>query len=113
MKRKNNVCFIENCGAFDTSLDFIDVSKKVISSVINISDSFGVLICGSGGMSIAANRYPKITAALCHSSKEAMLARQKSDSNVLCLSGDTIDTKIAIETLRHLLQQIFFRKERS
>ena len=51
-----------------------------------------VLICGSGvGMSITANRDPKIRAALAFNSKVAELVRQHNDANILVLPGRQID----------------------
>lgn len=100
---------IKDCGAFDASLDYIDITKKSVSTLMGTTGkTFGVFICGSGiGVSIAANRYPEIRAALCHSPAEAMLARQKSNANVLCLGGDTIETTLAIETLEAFLTTSF------
>lgn len=49
---------------------------------------FGILLCGSGiGVSIAANRFSGIRAALCRTTEEAMLSRQHNNANVLCLGG--------------------------
>ncbi len=105
---------IKDCGAFDSSSDYIDITQKTISTLISLPEnSSGVLICGSGiGVSIAANRNPKIRAALCHSPHEATLARQKSNANVLCLSGDTITTTLAIETLAAFLNTRFLEERK-
>lgn len=49
----------------------------------------GVLLCGSGiGMSIAANRYPHMRAALCRTSEDARVARLHNDANTLVLGAD-------------------------
>ena len=48
----------------------------------------GILCCGTGiGMSIAANRYPHVRAALCATPSQARLAREHNGANVLCLSS--------------------------
>jgi len=48
----------------------------------------GILICGSGiGMSIVANKFKGIRAALCHNIYSAKFSRLHNDSNVLCLGG--------------------------
>lgn len=103
---------IKDCGAFDASTDYIDITHKVISTLIKLPEnSFGVLICGSGiGVSIAANRHPKVRAALCHSPYEASLSRQKSNANVLCLSGDTMATNLAMEALEIFLTTNFLEE---
>lgn len=61
--------------------------KKVLAENIK-----GILICGSGiGVSMVANRYSGIRAALCRSPKEAALSREHNNANVLCL-GARINT---------------------
>tara|TARA_Y100000389_G_C17330984_1_gene448067 strand:- start:342 stop:794 length:453 start_codon:yes stop_codon:yes gene_type:complete len=51
-------------------------------------NSFGVLLCGTGiGISMAANRYTHIRAALCLNLTYARLAREHNNANVLCLPG--------------------------
>ena len=46
----------------------------------------GILVCGTGiGMSIVANKYRGIRAALCTTEFEARMARAHNDANVLCL----------------------------
>ncbi|MBF0314778.1 MAG: RpiB/LacA/LacB family sugar-phosphate isomerase [Oligoflexia bacterium] len=52
------------------------------------SYTLGVLICGSGiGMSMVANRFSGIRAALCRSEEDARLSREHNDANVLCLGA--------------------------
>ena len=77
-------------GTFDDvkKVDYPDYAKK-LCSMVKKESSKGILICGTGiGMSISANRYPGIRAALCHDLKNAEMARKHNDSNVLVLSGD-------------------------
>ena len=48
----------------------------------------GILLCGSGiGVSIVANRFSKVRAALCRTVEEAKLSRQHNDANVLCMGA--------------------------
>ena len=61
----------------------IELVKKVLQE-----NKKGILMCGSGiGMSMAANRFKGIRAALCHSSREAKLSREHNDANILCLGA--------------------------
>lgn len=61
---------------------------------------FGVLICGSGqGMSIRANKYPHIRAALCWSKESAELARRHNDANVICLGSRLQSEESILEIL--------------
>ena len=78
-------------------VDYPDYGAKLAKAMKPVSDARGVLICGSGiGISIAANRFPWIRAALCHDMTTAILARQHNDANVVAL-GERI-TGIATAT---------------
>ncbi|MDO7253739.1 ribose 5-phosphate isomerase B [Helicobacter cappadocius] len=71
----------------DIKVDYPDFAKKVCKEVLNIKNSKGVLICGTGlGMSIAANRYSGIRATLCLDAYMGKMARAHNDANVLCLA---------------------------
>ena len=82
-------------------VDYPDYAKKLALSVKKKS-SFGILICGSGiGVSIAANRFKKIRAAVCYNQLSASLARKHNNANVLCLGARLINfnnTKKIINT---------------
>ncbi len=68
----------------------------------------GVLICGSGiGISIAANRYAEVRAALVHDALGARLARQHNDANVICFGGRMIGAEVARDCLRVFLSTEF------
>lgn len=59
----------------------------------------GILICGSGiGVSMAANRYKGIRAALCRSPHEAEMARKHNNANVLCM-GARFNTEEEIKAI--------------
>lgn len=67
----------------------------------------GILICGSGiGMSMSANRFPGIRAALCTSAYMAEITRKHNDANVLCL-GARISGEGEVESML----QAFFTAE--
>ncbi|MBI3873721.1 MAG: ribose 5-phosphate isomerase B, partial [Arcobacter sp.] len=78
---------VEDLGPFDTlRVDYPDYASKVCEAVLSDNGSKGILICGSGiGMSMAANKFAGIRAALCHNEYSAKMARQHNDANVLCL----------------------------
>ena len=80
-----------------------DVAKRFKKEVID----FGILICGSGiGISIAANRYNHIRAALCNDIESTKLSRLHNDANILVLSGRSTDKILAIDCLN-----IFFNTQ--
>ena len=67
------------------SCDYPDIAKKLVKEVLK-DGSKGILVCGTGiGMSIAANKYDGIRAALCSDTFSARMTREHNDSNVLCL----------------------------
>ena len=70
--------------------------------------TIGIFICGSGiGMSIQANRYPFIRAALVYTTEGARLARQHNDANVLCLGARMTDEATALACVRTFLSTEF------
>jgi len=92
----------------DESVDYPDYAHFLVSNIHKISNSKGVLICGSGvGMSIVANRDPKIRAGLAFNSKIAELIRQHNDANVLVLPGRFIDIHEAIKCVDKFLKTNF------
>jgi len=80
-------------------VDYPDFAAKVCEEVLKNENSKGILICGSGiGMSMAANKFDGIRAALCHSEYSAKMARQHNDANVLCL-GERVSGPGMIEAI--------------
>lgn len=72
-------------------VDYPDYAFKVAGAVQARKAERGILICSTGiGMSIAANRFPKVRAALCCSARLARLSREHNDANVLCLGADFV-----------------------
>lgn len=68
----------------------------------------GIIICGSGiGISIAANRFPAVRAALCTSTEMAALARQHNDANVLALGARLMSEEQAYELIETFLKTEF------
>ena len=91
-----NLC-IKDLGSHSEDLvDYPDFAKELCNEMT--VNTFGILICGSGiGMSIAANRFKKVRAALCYSNAMVKLARQHNDANVLVLGSRFITNKQALE----------------
>jgi ribose 5-phosphate isomerase B len=92
----------------EDSVDYPDFAEKLSQAIDDGRAKLGVLMCGSGiGMSIAANRNPKIRAALCLTPEMARLARQHNDANVLVMGGRLIKPETARECLRAFLETPF------
>lgn len=89
-----------DCGSDDTPSRYPYYAAKVASAVSAGTADKGILICGSGiGMSIAANKYKGVRAALVSDSYSAYLTRRHNDSNVLCLGGCTSGRWTILEIL--------------
>ena len=72
----------------EESVDYPDYAIKVARSITSGNHSLGILICGTGlGMSIVANKFRKIRAALCTTPYLAEYSRRHNDANILCLGG--------------------------
>ncbi len=88
------------------STDYPVYAKKVCYSVLEKKADFGILICGSGiGMSIAANRYKKIYAALCWSPEIAKAARHDDGANVLVLSSNYTSKENSVEIVKTMINE--------
>lgn len=80
------------------SVDYPDYALRVVTALLNKDCEKGIIMCGSGiGVSISANRFPKIRAALCWDSFSAKLSRQHNDSNILTMGGRLIGVELAKE----------------
>ena len=78
-----------NCDA----VDYPDYGSLAAQRVSSGEFDQGVLICGSGiGMSIVANKFPNIRAALCLDEDMAQMSRLHNDSNILVLAARKTDT---------------------
>ena len=82
-----------DCGTNSSkSVDYPDFAKLAVDNILKKKSDIAVLICGSGiGMSITANRFNGIGAALCRNVDDAKLARQHNNANILALPGKQID----------------------
>ena len=80
----------------NASVDYPDFAKTVCKAVAAGEYQYGVLVCGTGiGMSITANKYRGIRAALCTSEFEARMTRAHNDANVLCLGQRVVGAGLA------------------
>jgi ribose 5-phosphate isomerase B len=90
------------------SVDYPDYGKKVAEAVTNGTADRGILICGTGiGMSIVANRFPKVRAALCHDHFTAQMSREHNDANVLVMGERVIGKGVALEIVKTWLETEF------
>lgn len=84
----------------DASCDYPVYADKVCRAVLKDRDSFGLLVCGTGiGMSMAANRFKGIRAALCTCEAQGRLTRAHNNANVLCLGERITGQLVALGIL--------------
>ena len=98
------------CNKSDISQDYPDYAKKLCNNLkaCNKNKAMGILICGSGiGMSIVANRYSFVRAALCCNEKAAKLARNHNNANVLCIGSRFCNKEQSLEMANIFLSQDF------
>jgi ribose 5-phosphate isomerase B len=70
------------------SSDYPDFGAKGAQKVCSGEAEMGILICGTGiGMSIVANKFKGIRAAVCWNRETASLAREHNSANILCLGA--------------------------
>jgi ribose 5-phosphate isomerase B len=86
-------------GTFSTkSVDYPDFIHPLAKAIEEDSSKKGVIICGSGnGVSMVANKYKNVRAALCWKTEIAVLARQHNDANILALPARFISQEDAYE----------------
>jgi ribose 5-phosphate isomerase B len=100
---------VEDVGTFgEESVSYADFGAKVASKVSRGEHRRGILLCGTGlGMSMVANRYPHVRAALCGDIFMARMSRCHNDSNVLVLGGRVTGESLALEVVRTWLETPF------
>lgn len=90
------------------SVDYPDFAYALAHALKDGRADLGVLVCGSGiGISIAANRYPEIRAALIHDALGARMSRQHNDANVIVFGGRMIGPDTAQDCLNVFLSTDF------
>jgi len=108
LKKIANIEVIDYGTSGPDSVDYPDFGRKVAEAVSNGTADRGILICGTGiGMSMVANRYPKVRAALCHDHFTAQMSRLHNDSNVLCMGERVIGRGVACDVVKTWLETDF------
>ncbi|MBI1967224.1 MAG: RpiB/LacA/LacB family sugar-phosphate isomerase [Gemmatimonadetes bacterium] len=94
--------------ALDPADDFPDYAKPVADAVSRGVAQRGVLTCGTGlGMAYAANRYPRVRAAVAWSPEIAQLARKHNDANILVLPSRFVSEREGLAILHTWLDTQF------
>ena len=90
------------------AVDYPDYAKVLSKRLKKENKSIGIIFCGTGiGISMAANRFSHIRAALCTSIEMASKSRKHNDANVLALGGRILEDKLALEIVKEFLYTDF------
>ncbi len=101
---------VDDCGAYSAEpSNWAEYGAKGAALVsADPEHTVGILVCGSGiGMSIVANKFPDVRAALCHDENSARLARRHNNANVLTLGARFVDTETALKIVVVFLETPF------
>ena len=100
---------IKDLGCFSLdAVDYPDYAKLLSDKLETDFNSQGILFCGTGiGISMAANRYSHIRAALCTTVEMASKSRKHNNANVLALGGRILTDKLAIDIVYEFLNTDF------
>ena len=94
-------------------VDYPDSAEAVAVALRDEQADRGIIVCGSGaGVSIAANKFPGIRAAVCHDTYTAHQAVEHDDMNVLCLGARVVGAALALEVATAFLAAVFSGEDR-
>ena len=92
----------------NNSVDYPDYAKKVARNVSSKKSNMGILVCGSGtGMSMSANKFKKIRAAVCYNKASTRLSRQHNNANIMALGARLTKKSGAIKLVNVFLNTKF------
>ena len=106
--KNNNYNFEDlGCNSID-AVDYPDYAKALAKKLIINNQIRGILFCGTGiGISMAANRFSHIRAALCTNVEMASKSRKHNNANVLVLGGRILKKSLAIDIVKEFLNTKF------
>ena len=80
----------------EASVDYPDCAKPVCKAVLDGECECGILICGTGiGISMAANKFKGIRAALCGDVFSAKMSKEHNNANIICMGGRVLGRELA------------------
>jgi ribose 5-phosphate isomerase B len=92
----------------EDSVDYPDFGVLVAEKVSKGELERGILICGTGiGMSIIANKFPRVRAALANDLYSSRCSREHNDSNILVMGGRIVGRELAKEIVKVWLETPF------
>ena len=109
LRENNNIEVIDQgTESPEKSVDYPDFAGRVVKAIQNNEVEMGILLCGTGiGISISANKYKGIRAALCHDAYTARMSRRHNNANILAMGGRTTGKEIAFDMVEIWLNTPF------
>ena len=106
---KNQNIMLHDLGTHSTqSCDYPDIAKTMAENILNKKFDKGILICGTGiGISIAANRFSGIRAAVLYNASVAKLTREHNDANIAVFGAREQSFKDVVHYLDIFLNTAF------
>src|SRR5690554_6737953 len=101
---------VQDLGAFSeiSDDDYPDYAEKVAIALQNKKAERGILICGSAvGVSVAANKFKGIRAAVCHDTYSAHQSVEHDNANILCIGQRVVGIALAQDIIRAFLSAKF------
>ena len=93
--------------------DYPDFAQLVAQKIQAEEADRGIVICGSGvGVSVAANKFKGIRAAVCHDHYSAHQGVEHDDMNVLVLGARIVGLQVALDLSEAFLTARFSNEER-
>ena len=97
----------------EPAVDYPDIARKLGDALLAGEADRGILVCGSGvGASVAANKLPRIRAAICHDVYSAHQGVEHDDMNILCLGSEVVGPELAADLVGTFLRAEFNGGER-
>jgi ribose 5-phosphate isomerase B len=92
----------------EASVDYPDFGVLVAEKVSRGELEKGILICGTGiGMSMVANKFPRVRAALANDLYSSRCSREHNDANILVIGGRIVGKELAKEIVKVWLETPF------
>ncbi|MBI5644229.1 MAG: ribose 5-phosphate isomerase B [Deltaproteobacteria bacterium] len=92
----------------DNSVDYPDYGILVAERVSKGEVPRGILVCGTGiGMSILANKFLNVRAALVSDVYTARMAKEHNNANILVIGGRIVGKGLAREMIRTWIEARF------
>lgn len=97
---------VDDLGGFDFNADdkYAENADDVVSKILSGEAQYGVLVCGTGiGISMRANRYAGIRAALITNEFTAKSCKAHNNANIACFGERVTSPELAVQCLKEFI----------